>query len=179
MDGMVFRELWLAARNCSPSDLKKLLVKKAFVGYVDKIVTPLLIEVCNSQYLSLCMSPMKNNNFYEGQHDIKRAKCIFILVKYGANVNVKNSYGNTPLHTCCTSYYSLNTAKALLENGANVTLRNNKGKTPLELAMQNKGKNIGYDKLIELLQVYFEEKFLKESIGSNMEDEDQESKLIL
>jgi ankyrin repeat protein len=179
MDGMVVRELWRAAINCSPSVLKKLLAKKAFVGHIDQVVTPLLIQVCNSRYLSRCMYPRENNNFYEGQHDIKRAKCILILIKYGANVNINIHYGNTPLHMCCRSYCSLNSVKALLENGANVTIRNNEGETPLDLVMQNKGKNIGYDKLIELLQVYFEEKVLKESIGSNIGDDNQEGKLIL
>lgn len=55
---------------------------------------------------------------------------INLLIKYGANVNTKDKYGNTPLHYCKDNNVNdLEYAKILLKNGANFC-SNKKGEKP-------------------------------------------------
>ena len=58
------------------------------------------------------------------------------LLKAGADVNVGDSGGMTPLHYAAK--YNVNPAviPALLEAGAEVNARNNKKETPLDLAVR-------------------------------------------
>ena len=50
-----------------------------------------------------------------------------ILIANGANVNVKNNYGETPLHKVDNQ----KVAALLISHGANVNAKNNYGETPL------------------------------------------------
>lgn len=50
----------------------------------------------------------------------------FLLIK-GADVNIKNSDGSTPLHVVTSAYI----ARELISRGANLDARDNEGKTPL------------------------------------------------
>ena len=54
------------------------------------------------------------------------------LIDYGADVNLKNTIGNTLLHKT----YDRAIGKLLIENGADVNARNNQGKTPLHYAIR-------------------------------------------
>ena len=68
-------------------------------------------------------------------------------MKHGANPNVVDSVGYTPLlYACGTKFYALpdkrgreRTAivQALLEHGANLQVKDEKGRLPLELARHN------------------------------------------
>lgn len=51
------------------------------------------------------------------------------IVELGANVNIQNKYGNTPLHLACLRR-DLDMMHFLSQNGASLTLRNADGKTP-------------------------------------------------
>ena len=51
----------------------------------------------------------------------------------GADVNVKDKSGKTPLHSAAAKEHE-NIAELLIANGANVNAKNNKGRTPLHYA---------------------------------------------
>ena len=55
------------------------------------------------------------------------------LIRYGAQIDVKNMFGQTPLH--CTAYRNeLEVMKLLISSGAQVNVRNEVGRTPLTIA---------------------------------------------
>ena len=55
-----------------------------------------------------------------------------LLIAKGADVNAKNSKGDTPLHAA----YKIDIIKLFIARGANVNARNNEGNTPLHLALR-------------------------------------------
>ena len=57
-----------------------------------------------------------------------------MLVKTGADMSIKNVYGDTPLSTA-VRHRSYSTVKALLSDGASTNTTNLKGHFPLEIAM--------------------------------------------
>lgn len=72
------------------------------------------------------------------------------LVYHGADPNMADIDGNTPLHTCAkffNSEYKAIVAEALLENGANPFLKNNDGQTPRE-----SNSSLSTDKMLYVLQ---------------------------
>jgi ankyrin repeat protein len=56
------------------------------------------------------------------------------LVNEGANVNLQNKYGCTPLHVACSRQPGL--VEFLIERGANVNAQNNYGSTVLHYACE-------------------------------------------
>mmetsp|Transcript_6084 Transcript_6084/g.11538 ORF Transcript_6084/g.11538 Transcript_6084/m.11538 type:complete len:127 (-) Transcript_6084:1432-1812(-) len=50
-----------------------------------------------------------------------------LALRYGANINIRNFRGNTPLHFCYRYGYANTLGKYLLERGANASLRNLNG----------------------------------------------------
>ena len=57
-----------------------------------------------------------------------------LLLKAGANPNIQNNYGYTPLHTSKSPKIN----KLLLEAGANHTIQNRHGDTPLHYSKSRK-----------------------------------------
>eukprot|EP01060_Flectonema_neradi_P019076 TRINITY_DN26079_c0_g1_i1.p1 TRINITY_DN26079_c0_g1~~TRINITY_DN26079_c0_g1_i1.p1 ORF type:complete len:216 (+),score=30.24 TRINITY_DN26079_c0_g1_i1:53-700(+) len=77
----------------------------------------------NNQYGVLHVLAMKDNG-----------RLIDLLVKeYNADVNIKTTYGNTPLHFACRDGM-LASSKALIENKADVNATHHNGSTPLHSA---------------------------------------------
>ena len=71
------------------------------------------------------------------KHD-KRSELIELLLRNNADVNAKDSYGNTALIN--SSYYGSDVVELLLEKGADVNARNKAGKTALMNACTYRGK---------------------------------------
>ena len=54
-----------------------------------------------------------------------------LVIDYGANINIKNNCGNTPLHMCVDE----TTTELLLVNGADINAQNNNGFSVLSMAV--------------------------------------------
>lgn len=74
--------------------------------------------------------PLKGNLF----HEKSRASTISLLIEMGADVNYKDSMGNTALHHSCNRREKRVT-KVLLDCGAELDQVNGNGDTPLDLAV--------------------------------------------
>lgn len=55
------------------------------------------------------------------------------MIQNGADMNVKDKDGNTPLHIVCKEGY-FNFARILVENDANVNIKNKERLTPYRIA---------------------------------------------
>ncbi len=69
-------------------------------------------------------APLHNTMLPAESHD----QLVAILVEHGANVNVKDDFGRTPLHRAA-QYGHKNGVIALLKAEADPTLKDNKGVT--------------------------------------------------
>ncbi len=61
---------------------------------------------------------------------------IQMLIDYGADVNVKDAKGKTPLHIVAAVKPSIEKMELLIDNGADVNAVDNEGKTPLAYVLQ-------------------------------------------
>lgn len=64
-----------------------------------------------------------------------------VLLEYGADANIKDEAGNTPLHDSARLGF-FTVSHLLIESGCNVNLRNNSGKTPLYVAVEKKHQHL-------------------------------------
>src|SRR6266404_7143060 len=70
-----------------------------------------------------------------------RAPIVQELLRRGADVNLRNAAGLTPLHDCANKG-TKEIALMLLDHGADLTIRNNAGQTPLQYAIQQNRPDI-------------------------------------
>jgi ankyrin repeat protein len=70
------------------------------------------------------------------------------FIRYGANINAKNSKGYTPLHYA-VMHRHLNVLKLLIQEGADLNSRDNQGNTALHLAYQTLPS---FDEAVECLR---------------------------
>ncbi len=78
--------------------------------------------------------------------DRDSGRCAMFLLSKGADPNVANMSGSTPLHHIAAAPSRLEMAKALLEAGADPSAANKRGATPLHIAA-----GAGYADLVEAL----------------------------
>lgn len=67
----------------------------------------------------------------------KMCLLVSLLVEYGADLDIQDNDGNTPLHLSC-AYNHHRLVQVLLKAGANVNVKNNIGETALHLACRPK-----------------------------------------
>jgi ankyrin repeat protein len=93
--------------------------------------------------------------------DLGNKKAVELLIRYGADINLKDLAGNTPLHFAALEG-DLKLIRVLMENGADEEITNERGETPLASAARNDhaaamqeliewGAGIGSD-LVEMLE---------------------------
>ena len=77
-----------------------------------------------------------NGSAWDAKKQVKTIRC---LLDAGADINIQDKNGATPLHRAVRTRCAA-AVKCLLEAGCNPTLRNNPGSTPFHLAVQNTGR---------------------------------------
>ncbi len=89
------------------------------------------------QDLGRCCSCTDIKTAERGDTCVKR-KILELLINYGADTNITNDEGDTPLHLVCNAEqgYNLCLTWLLIEKGANVNALNYDKKTPLYLAIK-------------------------------------------
>ncbi len=75
----------------------------------------------------------------------KNIKLAELMLRYGADPNIKSVCGGTPLALVCVCKY-IKFIKLLLKYGANPNIQNNEGSTPLIIA-----SFLGYEKIVKTL----------------------------
>lgn len=75
---------------------------------------------------------------YDPRNGIEKMKRI---LANGVDVNIKDKYGNTPLHFAL-EYGTYDSVLFLLENGADIEAKNNRGVTPIHLSKDIKTTNL-------------------------------------
>jgi len=111
----------------SPGIIKKLVDAKADVNAVSEHGSVLQ-----------CMALIDENVF---DYTVKIEWIFKMLVKAGADVNLKNIDGDTPLHTAVENRKT-GVAWLLLENGALPRIKNGNGQSAYDLALKNGQKDI-------------------------------------
>ncbi len=107
---------------------------------------PLLDYVLSDDTIALCnlLSEGMNPNYIleDGQtalHYSKNAGIAALLIEYGADVNAKDDFHNTPLHHAVTDLNELLT-RLLLEEGADANIQNKSYYTPLLQCLEETDK---------------------------------------
>ena len=112
-------------------------------GYADVVWTILKsgVNLVNGRttdgMMSLCCALMFGNT-----------QVAELLLAFGANINLKDSDGRTPLHRC-TASNNFDAVELLIRIGASLEVSDSKGKTPLDIAIEN-----SFFEIEELLQKF-------------------------
>ena len=94
-----------------------------------------------------------------GKHS--NEEIVFWLVNKGAQINAKNTQGQTPLHTAIAARYHGPKDYAhrdmigwLMEKGANPYIKDKDGKTPYDIAQDNRKQHLGVARLLKAYRAY-------------------------
>jgi cytohesin len=92
---------------------------------------------CNNSFkIKLWLTPL----FYAHSKDMAE-----LLIDYGADVNARNTFGSSPLHSIVCFPYT-DTAQLLISRGADINAKDNEGQTPLHVATVS-----GHYEMVKLL----------------------------
>lgn len=69
-------------------------------------------------------------------------------LRLGANINVKNEWGGTPLYLAC-QYQHIDSARHLILSGAKMRIKTNSGRVPFDIAILTENET-----LIQMLEKY-------------------------
>jgi uncharacterized protein len=144
-------KLTSAVLNNNLEKVLKIIAEGVDVNGVDNVgCTALLLASSNDNYLimeALLRSGADPNfvlkseceNLNDGTTNLMRVssrETCFLLLNYGADVNMKDNQGETALMIAVKTSNTA-TAKALLQRGADMNLSNNDNKTALDIAKSN------------------------------------------
>lgn len=93
---------------------------------------------------------------YTGIGSEKHIECAKLLLQFGANPNMRDPHGRTPLHY--VSIYTVKLIDILMSYGADVNSQDDSGHTPLCSILQNNSiyVTVGDNKMDSLLTTYFQ-----------------------
>jgi ankyrin repeat protein len=94
------------------------------------------IEVVESSHWALLFRPLKEEHWSIGAFVTK------LLIEFGANVNVRNNNGQTPLHLAC-QVGSHDVVQLLLGRGADMEVQDDSHSTPLLVALEHGARLTG------------------------------------
>jgi ankyrin repeat protein len=121
-------------KNGMPKKIVKLFIDHGFDinGFVDEDSDTILNLACKSHH---------GNSGYN-QYFLK-GSLITEFLKYGADINISNRFGETPLMWTCAGDFDRmeNFQIQFLEAGAETTVKDNKGDTALHYAARNDSKS--------------------------------------
>jgi hypothetical protein len=81
-------------------------------------------------------------------HNFQGGSVVRLLLEHGADIDLQNESGWTPLHVA-SNWGALEVVPVLLEHGADVEVKGNGGETALQEAAEE-----GHDEIVELLREY-------------------------
>ena len=84
--------------------------------------------------------------------EIDAVDAILICLAHGADINARNTSGDTALHTAVAGRGSEHVVKVLLENGADAQARNARGQTPLDIALAGRRDGLDLTSVASLLR---------------------------
>jgi Ankyrin repeats (3 copies)/Ankyrin repeat len=99
----------------------------------------------------------------------KQVAMIRLLSKAGADINVQDKNGATPLHRAVRTRCAA-AVKCLLEAGANPTVRNKPGSTSFHLAVQNTGRGGSGAEMAKAAQSEIIQAFLQRGLSPKVKD---------
>ena len=96
----------------------------------------------NSQYENETPLQIALNNTSGGYLTSVDVDIMLLLLKHGANPNIRDWRGRTPLHLSCESYGDLKVTERLLKLGVDIDSRDSEGLTPLQIALENDNEGV-------------------------------------
>ena len=106
---------------------------------------------CGSGKMSLLHWVMQSNGYLSRKqielYKKNRLESVGLLLQYGANINIKDIRGNTPLHleVISSNTDKLDMIRYLLKNGADPNVKNNYNKALFDLALESRRQILGME----------------------------------
>lgn len=149
-----FRQLYIESLLGSLKDKAKMALNKKYILFSNDVseVKDLLREFPNTDVNIVYDKINKKTPLHTAHFPDK----VELLLSWGANPNLQDSNGDTPLHIWASSSWdedSVEVCEMLLNKGADPTIKNNLGQTALDVAKWKKN-----DQVVEILEYWINEK---------------------
>ncbi|WP_158989560.1 ankyrin repeat domain-containing protein [Mucilaginibacter sp. L196] len=90
------------------------------------------------------------------EHAMRWNGNVAVLLELGANIEAKDTNGNTPLHMAAGNGFNLNNVQLLVLKGADITIKNDRDETPLLYALK-RANNINIVNLVAISDILLQE----------------------
>lgn len=138
------KDLIEAAKNGDLEKVKKLIQEGAYIDDRGAEGKTALMHACSNEHLDVVQYLLKqganveliNNHDSQAIHyGYKNVDILKELLKYGADINYQDYYGNTPLHLTI-SFHKINVAKYIINNtDANLNIKDKGNYAPILIAV--------------------------------------------
>ena len=139
----VFNNYSVLQDTAENTDAMMGLVRKCITSEEDSRILESFLE--NGLDPNMVVDRNKNSRIIHLCCYLKNIEYLKLLIKYKANVNVKDGTGNTPLHILSRSKHSSDIIKKFITElilaGADSNIYNNEGDTPLHVCILNRSES--------------------------------------